>query len=387
MTRSLGGYVRLFFPEVVQVSENDGLDNNKIYGNGADPVSPDRSGNTDKAAPTISSDSPNPDMHAERSALLCPKCGATKVAKSRAQGSDQLFMRFIPRRPYRCLRCYHRFWHREKFFADKRRLSSWIYVIAGLALILLLKTQFQGAPSEPSLQQAQFSQADDPPNIAPTASSGQRQANVFKRGPASPQTDNAESQLQPAVDLTDDAKRDLIENLDFSKPQSIDQRLPAVSSDELKRRLVEAKIKAQATEIASQQKLASLDSAVRVQPAEQLSLLKLDINHRIEQWRKAWEAGDGQQYLEFYAEKFIPGKSITRQLWRQQRLNRVVPGRNIQLTLSAFEVEFSNDNAQAKVTFDQLYQSNNFIENSRKELMLGKQGDQWLIVSERELAR
>ena len=363
------------------MSDSGNLDNNKIeIRDNADVARPDRSSNTSVVPPPISTDAINPDVPAERGIMLCPKCGAVKVAKSRAQGSDQLFMRFIPRRPYRCLRCYHRFWHREKFLADKRRLSSWIYVIAGLALILLLKTQFQASPSEAIPQPAQFSLGDDPPRIASGATAGRSQVSQTHQA-------NATTQPQQATDLTDDAKRDLIENLDFSTPQSIDQRLPAISKDELKRRLAEAKDKAQAVEIANLGKLANLNSAVSVQPAEQLSLLKLDINHRIEQWRKAWEVGDGQNYLQFYADNFVPGKSITRQEWQRQRLNRVVPERNIRLTLSAFKAEFLNENTQSKVTFDQFYQSNNFVENSRKELVLSKQGDQWYIVSERELVK
>ncbi len=73
---------------------------------------------------------------AAQAGLVCPKCDALKIVKSRSKGFDGLFMRFIPRRPYRCLRCYYRFWAAEDFMSDRRRLWSWtIVVIAGALLI------------------------------------------------------------------------------------------------------------------------------------------------------------------------------------------------------------------------------------------------------------
>jgi len=73
-----------------------------------------------------------------QTALACPKCNALKIVKSRSKGLDGLIMRFIPRRPYRCLRCYHRFWAVEDFFRDNRRLWSWSVVIITCGLLVFI---------------------------------------------------------------------------------------------------------------------------------------------------------------------------------------------------------------------------------------------------------
>jgi len=73
-----------------------------------------------------------------QSNLVCPKCDALKIVKSRSKGFDGLIMRFLPRRPYRCLHCYHRFWAVEDFMRDKRRLLSWsiVLIICGLLIFI-----------------------------------------------------------------------------------------------------------------------------------------------------------------------------------------------------------------------------------------------------------
>ena len=63
-----------------------------------------------------------------------------------------------------------------------------------------------------------------------------------------------------------------------------------------------------------------------------------------------------------------------------------MPGKNIEISLSEFEVEFSENNSTSLVRFKQRYESQNYLEDSRKEMVLRKQASQWYIVSEREFA-
>jgi len=67
--------------------------------------------------------------------LVCTKCGASKVARSRLQRFDDLTMRFIAKSPYRCLHCYHRFWVREKIGDSRKR--AWTLSLLALFLVLL----------------------------------------------------------------------------------------------------------------------------------------------------------------------------------------------------------------------------------------------------------
>lgn len=92
----------------------------------------------DSAAKLDKKLSPVERTNADQAGLVCPKCDALKIVKSRSKGLDGLFMRFIPRRPYRCLRCYYRFWAAEAFMNDKRRLWSWTVVLVVSGLIIFI---------------------------------------------------------------------------------------------------------------------------------------------------------------------------------------------------------------------------------------------------------
>jgi len=121
-----------------------------------------------------------------------------------------------------------------------------------------------------------------------------------------------------------------------------------------------------------------------IDPQEQVSLLKVDINYMIEQWQEAWQTGDTDRYLSFYSDQFSPSSGLTLAAWRQQRQERVSTDNPITLELSEFEVVLAEDNKKATVSFDQIYQSSDFQEQSRKELVLLKD-EEWRIVAEREL--
>ncbi|NND00350.1 MAG: hypothetical protein HKN85_09230 [Gammaproteobacteria bacterium] len=346
-------------------------------------------------------------------AKACPKCGCIKIAKSRAVGSDRLWMRFLPWRPYRCQQCYQRFWHREAFLDDERRLVSWAYLLGGLLVLIALRALWvaptdtdsnpmqvktnqrdasSGVVAKPmESKQPALKDAEKPTGqaIIPTNSEIQKLSSPGAAAPGA--SAPGASKRKPAVPsksrLSAGARRDIIEKQGFNKPPAVDPRFPAISSDELKRRLAQAKKKAEAAELINRQKLANLENTVNADPAEAQSILKVEINYRIEQWQRAWEAGNLEAYLDNYSEDFIPPSSMTRHDWLVQRAKRVRPEKNIGLSLSAFEVEFNNDNSRSTVRFNQRYQSNAFIEKSLKELVLSRHGGQWYILSERELGK
>lgn len=131
--------------------------------------------------------------------------------------------------------------------------------------------------------------------------------------------------------------------------------------------------------------LAETNAALeQIDPQEQASLLKVDINYMIEQWQDAWQSGDAERYLSFYSETFTPSGDLSRVEWRSQRQTRVSPANPIALSLSNFEVVLEDDNQKAMVSFDQLYESSKHQEQSRKELVLVKD-EEWQIIAEREL--
>lgn len=119
--------------------------------------------------------------------------------------------------------------------------------------------------------------------------------------------------------------------------------------------------------------------------SERTSLIKVSVNHTVDQWRTAWESGDAKRYLSFYSEQFKPANDIPLNDWKKQRLNRVTPEKQIHLLLSNFEFESLDQGNGAKVVFDQLYRAKGVSDQSRKELLLTLEQGQWRIISEHEL--
>lgn len=299
--------------------------------------------------------------------LSCPKCAATKIAKSRPKGFDNLLIRFLPKRPYRCMHCYHRFWYQEKFTADQRRVWSWALLVGAIAMLVLL---YQQSSSRQNTHATKYLTSESSSAKVPSQL-------VVERNSSAQRVNTSETILSNLE------KRDLIEKLDFRRPLTA-----PVSEVELKRELAVAKQQEKVIQKINQQKRATLSDQTRSEPAEAQSLLKTELSYRVEQWRSAWQRGNSKQYLDFYDPSFSPvsndtGNPVSLEAWREQRIARVMPDKSIQLKLTRFQVEFANNNTQAVVSFDQEYQSKSYKDISRKELTLTSRGDQWYIVAER----
>lgn len=345
----------------------------------------------------------------KREALIsfieCPECGADRVAKSHSRSRDRLVMNFLPKRPYRCMNCYHRFWKRESFFDNPGRIFSWIGVIVlfvGLAVLPDWASRTKVKP-EP------FSDFGSAPNAVP----GQPPADLLEEGAVQPtiidpqanisnESDSQEG-LSSASDAFAESSKDSVADRPTdiqSEADSDDVAQPAPESEEanpaamleqlytteqLQQRLSLAKATAEQAEKENRQEQARLQRSVASEQSELQSLLKVDINFRIDSWRKAWEVGFIDDYLNFYSEKFTPeNKELTRAQWVVQRKQRIRPSKKIDLSMNNFKVEFSENNSISTVSFDQVYKSGGYLETSRKELVLHKEQQAWKIVSETE---
>ena len=125
----------------------------------------------------------------------------------------------------------------------------------------------------------------------------------------------------------------------------------------------------------------ALPNDLDVDQDELRSLMKIDINYLIEQWRQAWQAGDSETYLSFYSSQFMPSGDLSYSSWLQERKRKVVPARQIELSLSNFDVVLDDNNQQSIVSFDQEYNSVTHSNKSRKQLTLIKES-QWRIIAE-----
>ena len=276
-------------------------------------------------------------------------------------------MRFIPKRPFRCLHCYHRFWLWESFFASTKRVITWIITLLLITLLLAFQMSWQSAT------------ADIGPLYEADSSDARPESNDDSsfRG-ASMDDSEAKGRQQQPINTPP------INNLATNTLATAISE-PAMSAQQLEQRLLQARAEAEQAKHLIEQKKALLEQSMLSERAELESLLKVDIGYYIEKWRKAWQAGNADRYLGFYSEHFAPPKPLSRESWAELRRQRVLPDKHINLKLSDFVVAFSDTHNQSTVTFTQAYEAGIYREVSRKQLVLLKEQQEWKIMSEFEI--
>ena len=101
----------------------------------------------------------------------------------------------------------------------------------------------------------------------------------------------------------------------------------------------------------------------------------------VNNWAKAWSDLDVKSYLAAYGSDFQTPKGETRKEWADERRARIEEKGHITVKVEAPQIAIKNDTAT--VRFRQIYNSNRLTVNSRKTLILTKQGNKWLIKQER----
>ncbi len=102
----------------------------------------------------------------------------------------------------------------------------------------------------------------------------------------------------------------------------------------------------------------------------------------VKQWAKAWSDNDVTGYLAHYAPDFKTPKGESRADWESQRKARIAKPRNIEVSIDAPKVTFT-DGGRVTVTFRQHYRSDSLKTSGTKTLVLVRTGDKWLIQQER----
>lgn len=319
--------------------------------------------------------------HSAELLLSCPKCGADRVAKSRVVGKDIWRIRLMPSRPYRCLRCYNRFWHREAFMADKRRVRFWVLLLMTIASVvtwqLISPSQDpQTAPAATDLDEPSTTVIESATNARQKESSGSSRQLVKDMKFEPPRRAESEASELRNAGLSDTEiglrlltvkSPEVTSNAAISKDQTLDEPPPTTL--------------ARTAELETKLKQAKLNRAAELQKQQ----LRLAILKTIESWRQSWSSGDVERYLEFYDTQFKPQSGISMQLWETQRRTRVNPSRDISVAIADAQVAIDPTGESATVTFKQVYNASNYQEASRKELRLNKRLNQWYIELEREL--
>ena len=318
--------------------------------------------------------------------LQCPKCGASKIAYSRLQQFDDLKMSFIAKRPHRCLECYKRFWAREKFTANSKRIWT-LAIIALLVAVVLLRAFGVLSRSE---QTAQVSLVVPEHERHESEQPGSEQL-----GSKRVESDEVSSQSKPAPALasqismpqgagekaiSDSAQASSNANREFTQAT-----VESLNPEQRARQLLLAKQQAEAAAQISQARVEQLEQVLLPADDELKSLVKIEVSYMVERWREAWSSGDLDEYLLNYSSNFKPENDLSLTQWQAERQSRVTPEKDIVIELNDFEVIMLEQLSSVVVEFNQHYQTGSYVEDSRKRLSLAKEQGAWKIMAEVEL--
>lgn len=98
-------------------------------------------------------------------------------------------------------------------------------------------------------------------------------------------------------------------------------------------------------------------------------------------WAKAWSARDVKDYLGAYASDFDLPAGQSRKAWTDERRARIEDKKHISVKIESPQVSVNGNTATVK--FRQVYDSDRVKANSRKTLVMSKQGGKWHIRQER----
>jgi len=283
----------------------------------------------------------------------CPECGSDNVYLSEYRGMEGVIASFLPRNIFKCVDCNNRFWAYEPLFANSSRVWSLILLFLAVLVVVFV-----------------FFQTDDTQTIA------SRKAEFI------PQFDSPNNAVRAEDLLPVEGDKPLSSALSGTD-QGLGQ--PLLDKNGNKKEINGIKNESEQISDTIKSSIDRLESAFIEDQKALVSLLKVDINHAVESWRKSWQSGVVKDYLSHYSDDFKPSNFLPLREWKVERAEVVTPANNIEVTLSDFEVSFDDDNTRATVLFTQSYFSTKFAEVSRKKLELVNENDEWKIVVEREI--
>jgi len=104
------------------------------------------------------------------------------------------------------------------------------------------------------------------------------------------------------------------------------------------------------------------------------------ITAAVNKWAHAWSNKNLDQYLASYGASFKPAKGLSRQVWEQQRKERITKPAKISVEVSGLKIE--SDDSTAKAKFKQSYRADGTPIRTSKTLLMKRDGDNWYIVEE-----
>ena len=126
--------------------------------------------------------------------------------------------------------------------------------------------------------------------------------------------------------------------------------------------------------------VAAKPEPARVPPAPSVDE-RNDVLAVVNAWAKSWSARDIKSYLSYYGNDFQPAKGESRKAWAEERTARIVGKGSISVSIQSPQATVNG--STAIVRFRQNYASGSLKSDTRKTLVLTKQGGKWQIKQER----
>lgn len=106
------------------------------------------------------------------------------------------------------------------------------------------------------------------------------------------------------------------------------------------------------------------------------------VESAVKNWANAWSAQDVDSYLASYGKEFVPPKGLSRRAWEKERRVRLAKPRFIKVSLSDMKINLHGKD-YAEIRFTQSYQSDTYGDKVKKEILMRKVADKWMITQER----
>jgi len=119
------------------------------------------------------------------------------------------------------------------------------------------------------------------------------------------------------------------------------------------------------------------------EPATEQSI-EAEVATTITRWLEAWEDGNIEAYLAFYHENYIPSSVESYALWENQRRERIEGATGISTDYDRLETLETTEGV-ITIQFWLYYSRNSYMDETLKELRLGKEDGNWRILEERNI--
>ncbi|NOG61709.1 MAG: tetratricopeptide repeat protein [Proteobacteria bacterium] len=122
--------------------------------------------------------------------------------------------------------------------------------------------------------------------------------------------------------------------------------------------------------------------SIKADPEEEKANNRNAVEAAIKSWANAWSAQDVDSYLASYGREFVPPKGLSRTAWEKERRVRLRKPRFIKISLANIKINLHGKD-YAEIRFTQSYQSDTYGDKVKKEILMRKVNNRWLITQER----